>query len=131
MRGIVFVAFMGFAWNSFGAMPKLGELPPEIVFDELLPSQPVAAASFKALTGKPIILEMWATWCGSCIAAIPHLNELAKKFHDSVVFISVTDEDSSAVGLFLKTILWRDGLASRILTVPWGFTEWMPFPQLS
>lgn len=32
--------------------------------------------------GKVYIFECWATWCGPCIAAIPHVNELHKKYSD-------------------------------------------------
>src|SRR5262245_57315569 len=47
---------------------------------------------------------MWATWCGGCVSAIPHLNDLAEKFQDKpVVFLSVTDEDPTVVEEFLRT----------------------------
>lgn len=47
----------------------------------------------KDLSGKFIVLEFWATWCGPCIAAIPHLNELQEKFQrPDLYFISLTDE---------------------------------------
>jgi uncharacterized protein (TIGR03435 family) len=81
----------------------VGDRAPEIHFDKLLPEQPVASARFEALTGKVIVLEMWATWCGPCVRAIPHLNELAEKFRDRpVVFLSVTDEEQPVVEAFLK-----------------------------
>ena len=32
--------------------------------------------------GKVYIFECWATWCPPCIALIPHVNELHKKYHD-------------------------------------------------
>jgi thiol-disulfide isomerase/thioredoxin len=39
--------------------------------------------------GKIYIIEMWATWCVPCIAAMPHLNSLNEKFKDrGVVFIA-------------------------------------------
>ena len=34
---------------------------------------------------KPVYLKFWATWCGPCITAIPHLTELQKK-HPEVRF---------------------------------------------
>ena len=32
--------------------------------------------------GKVYMFECWATWCGPCIAMIPHVNELHKKYYD-------------------------------------------------
>jgi thiol-disulfide isomerase/thioredoxin len=46
-----------------------------------------------ATDDKPIILEFWATWCAPCIDAVPHLNELARKFGEEVVFISLNSYD--------------------------------------
>lgn len=85
------------------AAPTVGDRPPEIRLDKLLPEQPVANARFGALAGKVVVLEMWATWCGACVDAIPHLNELADHFKNRpVVFLSVTDEEPAVVASFLK-----------------------------
>src|SRR6478735_4808346 len=32
--------------------------------------------------GKLYLIECWATWCGPCVAAIPHVNELHRKYAD-------------------------------------------------
>ena len=51
---------------------------------------------------KIYVIEFWATWCGPCIASIPHLSELQKKYADkNVQIISVSQEDLPTVEGFL------------------------------
>src|ERR1039458_7098462 len=90
---------------AFGAAAdvKVGQPAPEISLDQLLPDQSVANASLRALKGKAVVLEFWATWCGPCVMAIPHLNELAVQFKDRpVVFLSITAESRAEIEPFLK-----------------------------
>ncbi|BCU76600.1 TlpA disulfide reductase family protein [Luteolibacter sp. LG18] len=45
--------------------------------------------------GKLYFIECWATWCGPCIASIPHVNELHKKYADKglrVIGLNVWDD---------------------------------------
>ena len=54
--------------------------------------------------GKVYVVEFWATWCGPCIASMPHLAELQKKYRGrGVQIISVSDETVDEVkDLLLK-----------------------------
>lgn len=36
------------------------------------------AKDLSALKGKIVVVDFWATWCGPCIQAIPHMNEITK-----------------------------------------------------
>jgi uncharacterized protein (TIGR03435 family) len=96
-------ALLGLTPALLTTATNVGDRPPEIQFDKLLPEQPAANASFEALAGKVVVLEMWATWCGPCVGAIPHLNELADEFRGRpIVFLFVTDEEPAVVEAFLK-----------------------------
>jgi thiol-disulfide isomerase/thioredoxin len=44
--------------------------------------------------GKVYVVEFWATWCGPCIAGMPHLSKLQKQYKDKgLTIIGVTSED--------------------------------------
>ena len=43
--------------------------------------------------GKTYVVEFWATWCGPCIASMPHLSEMADKYQGKVSFVSVNTWD--------------------------------------
>lgn len=64
-----------------------GKPAPALALKEWMNSKPLTLADLK---GKIVVLDFWATWCGPCIAAIPHTNEMSKKYADKgVVFIGV------------------------------------------
>ncbi|SEO14556.1 TlpA family protein disulfide reductase [Mucilaginibacter sp. OK283] len=58
--------------------------------------------------GKVIILDFWATWCGTCIARFPHVDSLNKVYQDQVQFILVntSSRDSNEQKVRAFTIRW-------------------------
>ena len=73
--------------------------------------------------GKTYVVEFWATWCGPCLATIPHLTELAHKYKDKgVQFIGVDvwEEDIKEVAPFLLEMGGQDGLQRRAGRSPGG-----------
>ena len=42
--------------------------------------------------GKPVFLNIWATWCGPCVQELPHLNELAEEYRDKITIVALHSE---------------------------------------
>jgi len=63
---------------------------------------------------KIYIVELWATWCVPCVAAMPHLNQLSQKFAGKITVIGqdVMEENKEKVEKFVKGR--GDGLTYRI-----------------
>ena len=81
----------------------IGDAPPAFDVETLVQAPAGSRATWDSLKGKVVVLECWATWCGPCVAAIPHVNDLADAFKDKpVVFISLSDEDEKTVKEFLE-----------------------------
>ena len=43
--------------------------------------------------GKPIFMNMWATWCPPCIAEMPNINKLYKEIGSQVNFVMIALDD--------------------------------------
>ncbi|HTL36299.1 MAG TPA: redoxin domain-containing protein [Kofleriaceae bacterium] len=52
------------------------------------------------LSGHIVVVDFWATWCGPCIASIPYMNKLHKKYPD-VNMVAISNEDQPDISAFL------------------------------
>jgi thiol-disulfide isomerase/thioredoxin len=68
----------------------IGDRAPALAVGEWLKGDPVSAFE----RGKVYVVEFWATWCGPCKRAMPHLAQVQKAYADKgVTIISITSED--------------------------------------
>ncbi|MES2652346.1 MAG: redoxin family protein [Bacteroidota bacterium] len=87
--------------NSAFAQVKNKEQVPNFKFETIL-NAPVKKAELQQFKGKLVWIEFWATWCGPCLSAMPHLQKLQAKYKDKLQVITVTDEGDERIKLFLK-----------------------------
>jgi thiol-disulfide isomerase/thioredoxin len=70
---------------------SVGDKAPALTIEKWLKGTPVA--SFEK--GKVYVVEFWATWCPPCIASMPHLSELQKKYKErGLTIIGVSSVDT-------------------------------------
>ena len=54
-------------------------------------------------SGKVLVVDLWATWCGPCRQEIPHLVEIAKEYKDKgVEVIGLTNENPETDAEWVK-----------------------------
>ncbi len=110
------------------APPAVGDVAPPLSADGWLQVPDDTEVSWEALRGKVVVLEFWGTWCPPCVAAIPHLNDLAEELEgEDVAFLSVTFEDEAKIRPFLKERAMRSWVGldpDRSMPEAYGVTGW-------
>lgn len=51
-----------------------------------------APATLSAFRGKPLLVNLWATWCAPCVAEMPTLDRLAAREKDRIQLIVVSQD---------------------------------------
>lgn len=66
-----------------------GTAAPQSEFDDP-EGDTVTLASF---AGKPVLLNLWATWCGPCVREMPSLDRLAAAQGDKLQVVALSQDD--------------------------------------
>ena len=106
-RTMIAALLAAFTWASTAADSRLiagsdepakdaklavGDAPPLLKPTKWLQGDPVAQFE----PGRIYVVEFWATWCGPCIAVMPHVGDLQKQYRDKgVTVIGFTASDPS------------------------------------
>jgi thiol-disulfide isomerase/thioredoxin len=92
-----------------------------------LDGKPVEFSSFQ---GRPILLNIWATWCGPCLQEMPSIANLAASEDlkgRGIVFLCVsTDDSAEALRQFMKGKDWKMTVLRATSIPPVFQTEGIP-----
>ena len=100
---LMFSVLLSISSNAFANTPG------EVTIGSYLPDATLNGFSgntkkFSSYRGKPLIINVWASWCGPCREEISSLERLSHRFGGkqiNVIGIS-TDDDASAAAAFIK-----------------------------
>lgn len=114
MKKLIYILTLLTIGNTYAQSNiKVNEKAPPINITDWIENVP----SDKNLSDKYIVLEFWATWCGPCIAAVPHMNKIQQEFNQKdLYYISITDESIEKVERTLKRIDFKSIVVTDLTT---------------
>ncbi|MGO8796599.1 MAG: redoxin domain-containing protein [Candidatus Sulfotelmatobacter sp.] len=89
---------------------------PELARARMAPAFTVTTAdgqriSMDELQGKVVLIDFWATWCPPCRAALPHIQEITRKFQgEPLLVLSISLDENEKQ--------WKDFIAKNEMTWP-------------
>jgi thiol-disulfide isomerase/thioredoxin len=93
----------------------IGDPAPPLTISRWVMGQPLDGLR----PGQVYVVEFWATWCGPCLAGMPHISQLQTEWGDKVHFVGVTREEDDVVDAFLEKEqspgkTWKEVISYRI-----------------
>jgi len=89
-----------------------------------------ATAKLTEFKGKLLILDFWATWCSPCVAMIPKLDSLQRRFGDRLQILSVTYQSEKEATDFLNKMEKVKGLHYQLPLVSGDTALHKLFPHI-
>ncbi len=66
--------------------------------------------NIESLRGKYLIIDFWGTWCGPCVAGIPHMKAFRDKHRDKVELLGISNDRDIT--------MWRNYLIKNNMDYP-------------
>jgi len=95
--------------NRAAQMTLIGKPAPEFA-GTALDGEPIALAD---LRGRVVLLDFWATWCGPCVAAMPHIQKITEEYADRAVTVLGVNRDRPGDETKVKRFLEKKKITFR------------------
>ena len=91
------------AADGMTAPPEIGQPAPPLMIASTRNAPDDARFGWDDLRGRVVIVDFFATWCGGCVAAVPHANELVDAFDSSELqYLFVNNQPPEVIEQFLQ-----------------------------
>ncbi|MEY2631750.1 MAG: hypothetical protein RIR00_404 [Pseudomonadota bacterium] len=103
MKAFCVSLFLLFASTGISAQPVATVEVGQTLRDAPLPALSGPASRFNDYRGKPLLINVWASWCGPCRAEMASLDRLSRRFPSQLKVIGIsTDDYPEKASAFLK-----------------------------
>lgn len=86
--GIVFMLMALFTYSVSAASPYVKDID-QTQFKVAVGDYSQGLSAFKSVNKKPVVVDLYATWCGPCKRLSPILDELAAEYKGAVDFYKI------------------------------------------
>ncbi len=103
-----------------------GQVVPDLEFRGMF-NYKDSTARLSDFRGKLVLLDFWATSCGSCLLSMPKLEKLQEQFKDSLQILAVTSQSTGAVARFRQKNRILRGVTLPLVTGAGHLGEYFPY----
>jgi thiol-disulfide isomerase/thioredoxin len=118
------LAIVGLMFCLAGTLPAQARTPGEVEVGQVLRDAPMQgllnpSRNLSAFRGKPLVINVWASWCGPCREEMGSLERLSRRFWGAelnVIGISTDDYPERATAFLRQSgVTFNNYIDSRLL----------------
>lgn len=109
--------------KRYNELKKVSKGAPAPVFSNYI-NHAGGKSSLGDFKGKYVYIDMWATWCGPCLAEVPFLKEVEKKYHGkNIAFVSISIDTNEKEKAWRKMVTDKELSGVQLLAIgDWNST---------